>query len=351
VRIYENNSDQRYAAVDGDVVIGATDRGILEQALAIKRSGNRMRERGFDRDLASLPGGGLVRVSADVRMMLGAEPRLRPALGVKWLASMRRLGAVVKASPSGIALDLRLATDKSSLSDDDLPLAPTAGDLPLIGRSAELEIGVREPRRLAQLAFAVAKAIAPRRMALLQALEPAGIDLERQIRHHLAGVAVAAVNPLERRFALRAGLNEAGDVKTALTQLTPVLPSLAALFGVKGLGIATPEAGESFYALARPDGRTTVFGVVGNLLVAASEARRAAELASEPVHEAPGGVKGAAVVTLNAREIAGELLAKQLNGPTGLLAPPAVASLRDLTGALTISRAGLRGHFKLTIVK
>jgi hypothetical protein len=115
--------------------------------------------------------------------------------------------------------------------------------------------------------------------------------------------------------------------------------------------VATPEAGESFYALAKPDGRTAVFGVVGNSLVVASEARRAADLASEPTHEAPGGVSGAVVVTLNARELAGKLLAKELKGPAGLLAPLAVASLRDLTGALTIKRDGLRGQFKLTIVK
>ena len=99
------------------------------------------------------------------------------------------------------------------------------------------------------------------------------------------------------------------------------------------------------------NGRTAVFGVVGDSLVAASEARRAADVASEPTHDAPGGVTGAAVVTVNARELAGRLLAKELKGPAGLFAPLAVASLRDFTGALTISRDGLLGHFKLTIVK
>jgi hypothetical protein len=123
------------------------------------------------------------------------------------------------------------------------------------------------------------------------------------------------------------------------------------LFGIKGLGVATPETGESFYAIAKPNGRTAVYGVVGNSLVAASQARRAADLASEPTHDAPGGVKGAVVVTVDARELAGKLLAKQLKGPAGLFAPLAVASLRDLTGSLTISQDDLRGHFKLTIVK
>jgi hypothetical protein len=94
-----------------------------------------------------------------------------------------------------------------------------------------------------------------------------------------------------------------------------------------------------------------VFGVVGNTLVASSEARRAAELASEATHTAPGGAEGAAVFTVNARELAGRLLAKQLSGPAALFAPLAVASLRDLTGTLTISRGALTGHAKLTMVK
>jgi hypothetical protein len=351
IRIYENQVDSRYAAVDGDVVVAGTDRGILEQALAIKRGDNRMRENGFNRDVAKLPGGALVRVSADPKALIGADPRLRPALGVKWIASLRRLGAVVKASDSGVTLDFRAATDRAAIKDDDLPLAPKTGAIPLIGKRGEIQLGFREPNRLARLAFQIAHAIAPRRMALLEALEPRGIDLERQIPHHLADVAVLAYDPVSQAFAGRSQLIESSDVKAALAALTPRLPAVAALFGIRGLGIATPEAGESFYALATPKGKMVVFGVVGNAIVAASEARRAGALASEPTHTAPGGADGAAVVTVNARELAGRVLAKQLSGPAGLLAPLAVASLRDLTGTLTIDRDALSGHFKLTIVK
>src|SRR5205823_2902256 len=105
VRVYEDSLDERYAAVDGHVLVAATDRDILEQALAMKRTDNRMRASGFERDLKGLPSGGLVRISADPRQMIGADPRLRPALDVKWLASLRRLGVVAKAVPSGVTLD------------------------------------------------------------------------------------------------------------------------------------------------------------------------------------------------------------------------------------------------------
>jgi hypothetical protein len=93
-----------------------------------------------------------------------------------------------------------------------------------------------------------------------------------------------------------------------------------------------------------------VFGVVGDSLVAASDPQRAAGLASQPTHMVPGA-KGAVIVTIDARHLVGNLLAKQLHGLPGLLAPFIASSLRDLTGTLTIDRSALRGHFKLTIVK
>ena len=116
------------------------------------------------------------------------------------------------------------------------------------------------------------------------------------------------------------------------------------------LGVASPAPGENFYALAEPNGRTAVFGVLGNTLVAASEARRAAGLVAQRPHTVARGA-GSAVVTVNARELAGRLLAQRLNGAAGLLAPLAVSSLRDLTGVLNVERGGLDGHLKLTIVR
>jgi hypothetical protein len=310
-----------------------------------------MHANGFQRDLKGLPGGGLVSVSADPQQMIGVDPRLRPALSVKWLASLRRLGAVLKAAESGFTLDFHQATDPASLSRADLPLAPGPGPaIPLIGKTGELQVGVREPGRLARLGAAVIRAVAPARVATARAQEPKGVDLERQFPRHLAAEGATALNLLTHQFALRLSLHDAADVRAALTQLAPALPALGATFGMKGLGVAAPAAGENFYAVAQPNGKMVVFGVVGDSFVAASQAQRAAALASEPTHTVPGA-RGAAVVTLDARDVVGSLLARRLKGAAGLLAPLAVASLRDLTGALTISRSGLDGHFKLTIVK
>jgi Protein of unknown function (DUF3352) len=350
VRIYENRTSSRYAAVDGDVFVAGTNRDILEQALAMHRSDNRMHDSGFERDLVGLPKDALVRASGDPRTMLGADARLRPALTVKWLASMRRLGATLKAYGDGVALDFRIATDKGSLDDSDLPLPSRTGPIPLIGRKGEVQVGVRDPGRLARFAIAAWRAIAPRRAARVEALEPRGVDLEQQLPRHLSDVGVVALDPLTRVWAARASIREPGDVQTGLQALAPALPEIAAALGIPGVGVATPEAGESFYALARPNGKTVVFGVVGGALVAANEAGRAAGLASESTHTAPVP-KAAAVVTVDARELAGKLLADRLGGPAALAAPFLVSGLRDLSGWMTISRAALRGHVKLTVVK
>ena len=332
VRIYENSTDRRYVAVDGDTVVAATDRDILEQALAIKRTDNRMRETGFNRDLAGLPADDLLRVSADPRAFIGVDPRLRPALGVKWIASLRRLGAVAQATPDGMTLDFHAATDPSAITTADLPLAPKARPIPLLGKRGEIQVGLAEPDRLARFAFQVADAIAPKRMALLRALEPKGVELERQVPHHLADLLDLSIAPRTKNFGLRSGLIESGDVRSALTQLAPALPAAAALFGMPGLGVATPETGENFYALAKPNGRTVVFGIVGDKLVAASQARRAAALATQRTHLAPGNPKGAVVFTIPARDLP-------------------VAPLGDVTGVLTNSRKGLNGHLEMKVVK
>jgi hypothetical protein len=197
---------------------------------------------------------------------------------------------------------------------------------------------------------AVWRAVAPRHAARIRALEPAAVDLERQLPRHLGDLGVLAFDPFSRAFAARAGIRDPAGVQAALATLAPGLPDMAAAFGVPGVGIATPEAGESFYALARPNGKTVVFGVVGGSIVAASEPRRAAGLVSEATSTAPGP-QASAVVTLNARELAGKLLARRLKGPAAIAAPLAVSALRDLTGWLTIGRSGLRGHVRLTIVR
>ncbi len=351
VRVFADTDDSRYYAVDGHVLVAASNPDILGAALALKRSENRMRESDFTADLKGLPAGGLVRVSADPRSLIGADPRLRPALDVKWLASLRRMGAVMKVAPSGATVDFHIASDASAIADADLPLAPKAGPLPLIGKRGEIKVGVREPGRLARVAFAIWRAIAAQQVAHFRKLEPLGVNLELQLPRHLAGSAAAAIDPLSNAFAARAQLHDPGDVKAALGPLAPALPDLAAALGIKGLGVAAPEAGENFYAVAKPDGRNAVFGVVGSSLVVANDANRAAGLASEPSHAAPHGITGAAVATVNAREFGGRVLANRLRGPAALFAPLAFGALRDLTGALTISRKGLDGHFRLTIAR
>ena len=350
-RIYADDLDSRYFAVDGSVLVAAANRDTLERALAVKRGDNRMRQKDFAKALEHLPAGGLVRVAADPRELIAADRRLRPALGVKWLASMRRLGAVVSSTSSGLTLNFHLSTDGGRLSDADLPLGTSAGALPLIGMSGEIQAALADPGRLVRLGFGLWRAVAPASLNRFRKLEPRGVDLERQLPHHLAGNAALAYDPVTHTFAARAALTDAADVRAALGPLAPALPGLAAALGVNGVGYATPTQGESFYALAKPDGSTAVFGVVGKSLVLASDPPRAAALASARSHAAPHAVKGAAILTLDARQLATNYLAKRLHGAAALLGPLVTQPLRDLTGTLTNNRNGLDGRFTLTIVK
>ena len=349
VRIYGHPGEDRFLAVDGDVLLMAAGRASLAQAIGMRRSDERMREDEFLRDVEGLPDGALARVSGDPRAMIAANPRLRSALDVKWLSSLRRLGATAELKPSGVSLNLRVRTDAGALDDDDLPFAPKPGALALLGGEKEVKAGMREPARLARFVADVWNAVAPRRAERLRRAAAGRIDWRRIVRH-LADHAVIAFDPFTQRFAARVAVNEAADVREGLTEIAPALPDAAAALGRPGLGIATPEAGESFYALATPTGRTVVFGVVGQALVAASEAGRAAGLASEATAPAPGP-PAAAVLTADARALAGAALQRVLGGAAGLIAPLVVAPLRDLTAKLAISRAELRVRARLAIVR
>lgn len=351
VRIYEDPLDKRWFAVDGPDFVFATDRAILEHALALKRTDGRMRESDFDADLKQLPSGGLVRVSAEPRQLIAASARLRPALAVKWIGSLGRLGAVLRGDGGGMALDFRLATDRREVTDSDLPLAPKPSRLGIFGRAGELQVALREPARLARLVFAAWRAIAPRAAARFRRIEPASVDLERQLPRHLAETAQVAYDPIGHGVAIRADLRDPADVRASLAPLARVLPELAANFGVKGAGVAAPAPGENFYALARTDGSALVFGVVGKEFVAAADPPRAARLATAKLHSPPHGASGSAVFTADARRLAQEFLAQHLRGAARILAPIAVGGLRDLTGALTINRSALTGHVKLTVAK
>lgn len=353
VSIYEGRDDRRFAAVDDDVLLVSGARKTLADAIDRRQGEERLTEESFDKMFAGLPSGAAARVEADPLALAEASPRLRPLLGIKWVAAAKRLAATFKLTSGALTADLKVETDKGSISEADLPIAPGSGAVPLIGRRSEIKAGARDPLRVLRFAARVARALFPRRVERVEALaKTRGIDLESEIGDHLRGNGAIAVNPVSREFAARVGVRDPAGVEDGLATLAPVLPQLAAAAGVSGVGLGTPAQGEHFYALARPKGQTLVFGVSGRWFVASNRATRAGALASEPTSPAPvneGPALPGVVMTADTREIAGRLLAGRLGGIAALAAPLAVRSLGDTTAWATADTSRLFVHARLAI--
>src|SRR5204862_1516221 len=132
---------------------------------------------------------------------------------------------------------------------------------------------------------------------------------------------------------------------TALRQVAASLPDLAAALGFRGLGVATPDVSDPFYALARAHGPTVVFGVVGSALIAASSPHRAAALVTEATHTG----RGALAATVDAQKLALRLIGPRLGGLAALGASLLLGSLGDATLSASIDRSALSGQAVLTL--
>jgi hypothetical protein len=317
------------AELDRGVLVVARSRADVAAAIAARRSPRRLRAADFTRRFAGLPAGGPgLRLAADPRALIAATPSLRGALNVKWVGALRRAALTMRVAPYGFSVSMRVATDPRALSDADLPLAPGAGAAPpVIGRRGEGAIGIRDPARALAFAMTVFRAAAPRRAAELaliaRALRARGVDLRADVIGRLGAVASIAFNRRTHDWALRIALLDAAGVRAALVRLAGSLPDLAAAVGIRGVGLATPDVGASFYALARPTARVIVFGVVGTSFVAATQPKRAAQLVSEP--------------------------SRTIVGARGSLVASIPIDGDRLTGSLTVAANGITGRGRLTL--
>jgi hypothetical protein len=118
------------------------------------------------------------------------------------------------------------------------------------------------------------------------------------------------------------------------------------------VALSKPGRGEDFYVLTDADG-SVVFGVVDDVLVVASDTRRANALATEEPVAVPGA-SGSVVVGADAEQLVNTLLEEFGSafgipdlGPlgTGLLTRP----LGDLNGSVSASTGELRGTLRLAI--
>jgi Protein of unknown function (DUF3352) len=303
-----------YFAVEDRVVVFGGSQEVLEAALKRADGGDHLDTRTFERGLAGLPTDPIARVYVDVQALLGESSDGRRARKNAWVAALRTLGLTVTTHDSSIDVDFNLKTDPSNLTDKDLPLPPGDQAPKVVKQPGALNVAVRDPRRIVGV---LGKQL--------------GIGALSDVIGQLRGDVSVSIS-LDGAFAARAQLKDPNAFSGRLGTL------------------AGKRRGDLYEARLK-GGKRVVFGVVNGVLVVASNAARAHQIAAAKPESVPGA-KGSLVLSADAERLAARLL-EQLRPalglpsalPTNIFARP----LRDLTGSATTSTYGIKGRLTLTL--
>ena len=343
-----------FFAVEGDMIAFAGDESQLKSALERADGDDHFDEDSFDQALEGLPDGALLRLYADLQAALENDPGSVDARKVKWIGALRTLGMTARAEDDRIDVDFRVRTE-GDLSDEDLPIAPGDEAPPIIEREGEIGLGIRDLAHIVRFAENAGQAIDPAGFGDYargkQTIDrQLGVSLDDDLIAQLTGNVSASVSP-GGGFGVRSELKDPRAFERTLAKVADVLPSFAQGAGFGAVRLTKPSGGQDFYVLSKPRGGAVVFGVVGDVLVVASDARRARELAgAEPV-DVPGA-SGSVVAGADAERLIRRLLERfgeAFGIPdlgalgTGILTRP----LGDLSGSVSASTSELRG--KLTL--
>jgi Protein of unknown function (DUF3352) len=343
-----------FFAVEGDMIAFAGDESQLKSALERADGDDHFDEDGFNQALEGLPDSALMRVYADLEEILKSDPGSVDARKVKWIGALRTLGIAARAEDDRIDVDFRARTE-GDLADEDLPIAPGDDAPPIIEREGEIGLGIRDLAHTVRFGENAGQAIDPAGFGdyarAKQTIDKQlGVSLDDDLIAQLTGNVSASVS-LDGGFGVRADLKDPQAFERTLAKVADVLPSFAQGAGFGRVRLTKPGGGQGFYVLSKPGGGKVVFGVVGEVLVVASDARRARELAgAEPV--AVPGASGSVVAGADAQRLVTTLLERfgaAFGVPdlgalgTGLLTRP----LGDLRGSVSADTGELRG--KLTL--
>jgi hypothetical protein len=346
--------EDTFAAVEGDKLVIANDEESLGDALERADGDDHFDEDDFDEALDGLPDTALLRVFADLQAFLENDPGSVDARKVRWIGALRTLGITARAEDDRIDVDFRARTE-GDLSDEDLPIAPGDEAPPIIEREGEIGIGIRDLAHIVLFAENAGQAIDPAGFGDYEQGKRTidkqlGVSLDDDLIGQLTGNVSASV-AIGGGFGVRAELRDPRAFERTLAKVADVLPSFAEGAGFGAVRLSKPSGGQDFYVLSQPGGGAVVFGVVNDVLVVASDARRARALAGEePV--AVQGAKGSIVTGADAEPLVRALLedfGSALGIPdlgslgTGLLARP----LGQLSGSASASTGELRGRFTL----
>jgi Protein of unknown function (DUF3352) len=352
--LYEEGDS--FLAVEDDMLVFANDESQLKSALERADGDDHFDEDTFDEALDGLPDSALARIYANLEAFLENDPGSVDARKVKWIGALRTLGITARAEDEGLDVDFRARTE-GDLSDADLPIAPGDEAPPIIEREGEIGLGVRDLSHIVRFGENAGQAIDPAGFGdYAQAKQTIdkqlGVSLDDDLIAQLTGD-VSASFALGGGFGVRAELKDPQAFERTLAKVADVLPSFAEGAGFGAVQLSKPGGGDDFYVLREANGGAVVFGVVNDVLVVASDVRRARDLAGEQPLDVPGA-SGSVVAGADAEPLVARLLADFGSGlgipdlgalGTGLFTRP----LGDLNGSVSASTDELRGKFTLDV--
>ena len=353
-KIYDASGTQ--FAVDGDTVVFAGSRKLLDEALARHDGDDTLDEDTFNSNLEDVGDDGIAQGYVNVQSLLAGSEGARDARKVKWVGAIEGIGLNASVEDDAIAIDFKIRTDPSGLTEEDLPIAAGPEAPPVVERPGEIGVGVRDLGQIVSFVETVAQAVAPSgygdyAAAKTQIEARLDVDVEKDILDQLSGDISASIS-LDGKFGVRVEPKDPAAFERTLGKIAPALPTLAEGLGLDDVTLVRPKAGEDFYALATPDGNSIVFGVKSGVFVITNDPDRADSLAlDEPTPAA--GQEGAIVLQADAAEIALKIL-EQLGDQIPVpeqLRPALVAPLDLLTGSLKADTSGVSGTLKLSFDK
>jgi hypothetical protein len=333
-------------AIDGDTVVSAASRPLLDVALKAHSSDNGITEDDFSKSLGDLDKDALVRVEGNFQEILKTTPRTAKALTVPWVKGLRTFGATASSASDGIAFDFQVKTE--GLTAAQQPLATGATAAPVVKRPGEIGVGLRNPAQVANFVEQVVSVTDPKSLlAKDKVSKQLGVDLDKDVIAQLTGNAAASI-ALDGSVAVRSDLKDAAKFRTTLDTIMKNLPKAQRSQGKTPSTVQKKSKG--LYEVTKPaGGKPTIIGVLGNQLVIASDQPRAQEIAGESATAEPD-TKGALVLATDPKSLVAELLKKTGNsGVTTVIGPALSAHLQALAGSVEAESDGLRGHFKLTV--
>lgn len=345
--IYRDKTGGNLTALDGDVIVGADSRALLDQALANK-DGDHVSKDDFNSALSGLDQASIVRGTADLQAIIANSSNSAQARKIKYVNALRDLGFTLAARNNSLAVDFQSKTE--GLSESDLPIASGTSSAPVIKRPAEVNLGIRDPQQIYNFVISSLQAANPQQFGQFtagkqQIEQKLGVNIDKDIVGQLTGNAAVSISTDSKGdFAARADVKDPTAFKASLTKVTKGLPGLAKQFGGSPIGVSVPKGGNGFFAIDS-GGRKIVYTVTKNTFVVASDPARAAQFSVQSPSAVPGA-QGAVALDIDTKSVVDQQLQKQGVSPAIL---GFTSFLGDLTGYLRADTGQTRGNVTLKI--